>query len=44
MQFYHSGDFTAETKDDDSPVTSADIAANDIIMACIWLSLHLIFR
>lgn len=33
MQFYHSGDFTAETKDDDSPVTSADIAANDIIMA-----------
>ena len=33
MEHYHSGDYTAEVKDDDSPVTSADIAANDIIMA-----------
>lgn len=33
MSHYQTGDFTAEIKSDDSPVTSADIAANDIIMA-----------
>ncbi|MGJ8692012.1 MAG: 3'(2'),5'-bisphosphate nucleotidase CysQ [Thalassotalea sp.] len=33
MKHYHSGDFTETTKSDDSPVTSADIAANEIIMA-----------
>lgn len=32
MKHYVSGDFTADTKSDDSPVTSADIAANDVIM------------
>ncbi len=32
MKHYRSGDFTAETKADDSPVTSADIAANDVLM------------
>jgi 3'(2'), 5'-bisphosphate nucleotidase len=31
--FYQSGDFTAETKSDDSPVTSADIAANEVLMS-----------
>lgn len=29
---YRRGDFTAEMKDDNSPVTSADIAANDVLM------------
>lgn len=29
---YRSGDFTSEMKDDNSPVTSADIAANDVLM------------
>lgn len=38
MQHYRLDDFTEHTKDDDSPVTSADIAANDIIMA--YLSEH----
>lgn len=33
MKHYHSGDFTATLKNDESPVTSADIAANDVIMA-----------
>jgi 3'(2'), 5'-bisphosphate nucleotidase len=33
MKFYHHGNFTAEMKKDNSPVTSADIAANDIIMS-----------
>ena len=32
MQHYSRGDYTATMKDDDSPVTSADIAANDILM------------
>lgn len=32
-QHYRKGDYTAEMKEDNSPVTSADIAANDIIMA-----------
>jgi 3'(2'), 5'-bisphosphate nucleotidase len=35
MRHYNSGDFTSEFKSDDSPVTSADIAANDIIMAAL---------
>lgn len=29
---YKHGDYTAEFKDDNSPVTSADIAANDVLM------------
>ncbi len=29
---YKSGDYTAETKADNSPVTSADIAANEVLM------------
>jgi 3'(2'), 5'-bisphosphate nucleotidase len=32
MKYYRQGNFTAEMKEDNSPVTSADIAANDIIM------------
>lgn len=32
MKYYHQGNFTAEMKEDNSPVTSADIAANDILM------------
>lgn len=35
MQYYNSGNFTEELKNDESPVTSADIAANDLIMACL---------
>ena len=31
-RYYKQGDFTAEMKEDNSPVTSADIAANDILM------------
>lgn len=31
-RYYKQGDFTAELKEDNSPVTSADIAANDVIM------------
>ena len=31
LQIYDSGDFTSYQKDDDSPVTSADYKANDII-------------
>lgn len=30
---YRQGDYTSEIKDDNSPVTSADIAANDVLMA-----------
>lgn len=30
---YKNGDYTAEIKEDNSPVTSADIAANDVLMA-----------
>jgi len=30
---YRQGDFTSEFKDDNSPVTSADLAANDVLMA-----------
>jgi len=33
MKHYQRGDFTSHFKDDNSPVTSADIAANDMIMA-----------
>ncbi|MBL4910840.1 MAG: 3'(2'),5'-bisphosphate nucleotidase CysQ [Alteromonadaceae bacterium] len=33
MKHYHRGDYTAELKADNSPVTSADIAANDVLMA-----------
>lgn len=33
LKHYSLGDFTAEMKDDNSPVTSADIAANDVLMA-----------
>lgn len=29
---YKNGDYTAEIKEDNSPVTSADIAANDVLM------------
>lgn len=32
MKYYRQGNYTAETKADESPVTSADIAGNDIIM------------
>lgn len=32
MKYYQQGNYTAEMKADDSPVTSADIAANDILM------------
>jgi len=32
MKHYRSGDYTAEFKSDNSPVTSADIAANDVLM------------
>ena len=31
-RYYKNGNFTAEIKEDNSPVTSADIAANDILM------------
>ena len=31
-RYYKNGNYTAEIKDDNSPVTSADIAANDILM------------
>lgn len=31
-RYYQQGDFTAEMKADNSPVTSADIAANDVLM------------
>jgi 3'(2'), 5'-bisphosphate nucleotidase len=33
MKHYHRGDYTSEIKADNSPVTSADLAANDILMA-----------
>ncbi|SET23405.1 3'(2'),5'-bisphosphate nucleotidase CysQ [Thalassotalea agarivorans] len=33
LKHYHAGDYTKEIKEDDSPVTSADIAANDVLMA-----------
>lgn len=33
LQIYDSGDFTSYQKDDDSPVTSADYKANDVITA-----------
>jgi len=32
MKYYREGNYTKETKSDESPVTSADIAANDILM------------
>ena len=31
-RYYKNGNFTAEIKEDNSPVTSADIAANDVLM------------
>ena len=33
FDIYQSGDFEAHQKGDDTPVTSADLAANDVIMA-----------
>ena len=33
MKYYQKGNYTAQMKEDDSPVTSADIASNDIILA-----------
>ncbi len=35
MTVYNSDDFNVELKDDDSPLTKADIAANDIIVAAL---------
>jgi 3'(2'), 5'-bisphosphate nucleotidase len=32
INYYQHGNFSAEVKEDDSPVTCADIAANDILM------------
>ncbi|MBU2893287.1 3'(2'),5'-bisphosphate nucleotidase CysQ [Colwellia sp. D2M02] len=32
MKYYRQGNYTAELKDDESPVTSADIASNDVLM------------
>lgn len=32
MKYYRQGNFTEEVKDDNSPVTSADIASNDVLM------------
>jgi 3'(2'), 5'-bisphosphate nucleotidase len=32
MKYYRQGNYTKEFKNDESPVTSADIAANDILM------------
>ena len=32
---YKNGDYTSEIKEDNSPVTSADIAANDVLMDCL---------
>ena len=32
MKYYQKGNYTAQMKEDDSPVTSADIASNDILM------------
>jgi len=34
---YQSGDYTAEMKEDNSPVTSADIATNDVLMEQLQL-------
>ncbi len=35
LGYYKKGDFTAELKSDESPVTSADIAANNTIIDCL---------
>lgn len=35
LEIYDSGDFTEYSKDDESPVTSADYKANEIIMALL---------
>ncbi len=35
MKYYRDKSFTAVLKEDESPVTSADIAANDILMDCL---------
>ncbi|MEI6895125.1 MAG: 3'(2'),5'-bisphosphate nucleotidase CysQ [Colwellia sp.] len=32
MKYYHQGNYTKESKEDESPVTCADYAANDILM------------
>ena len=34
-RIYEQGNFTTYTKDDESPVTSADFAANDIIVSAL---------
>jgi 3'(2'), 5'-bisphosphate nucleotidase len=35
MKYYRDKSFTAELKADESPVTNADIASNDILMDCL---------
>ncbi len=35
MKYYRDKSFTAELKEDESPVTSADFAANDVLMDCL---------
>ena len=35
MTVYNSGNFDVETKSDESPLTRADIAANDIIVKAL---------
>jgi len=35
MKYYRDKSFTAKLKEDESPVTNADIAANDILMDCL---------
>ena len=35
MKYYRDKSFTAELKEDESPVTSADIAANNVLMDCL---------
>ncbi|MEP4300107.1 MAG: 3'(2'),5'-bisphosphate nucleotidase CysQ, partial [Paraglaciecola sp.] len=32
LEIYYSGDFTSYQKDDDSPVTTADYKANEVIL------------
>jgi len=35
MDIYNSNDFNVEIKDNDSPLTRANIAANDVIVAAL---------
>lgn len=35
MKYYRDKNFTTQLKEDESPVTNADIAANDILMDCL---------